>query len=112
MRETCIVCKERGSMGEESIVKEAERIIRRARRLTRTLYQLAYIALSDSPFSNDALEILTKFVENNIITNNQLNKILQDVERWKERRYAEYSSNEVEKMINRIKEEIRKRDEE
>ncbi len=99
-------------MSDMSIIREAERIIRRARRLSKTLYQLAYVALSDSPYANEALQLLTKFVENRIITNDQLNKILQDVERWKERRYAEYSNNEVEKMINRIKDEIRKRDEE
>jgi hypothetical protein len=95
-------------MSEDGIIREAERIIRRARRLTRTLYQLAYVALSDSPFANEALQLLTKFVENNIITNNQLNKILQDVERWKQRRYAEYSKDEVEKMIENIKRELKR----
>jgi hypothetical protein len=95
-------------MSDMSIIREAERIIRRARRLSKTLYQLAYVALSDSPYANEALQLLTKFVENRIITNDQLNKILQDVERWKERRYAEYSNSEVEKMIENIKRELRK----
>lgn len=91
----------------DSVIKEAELIVRRAKKVMRIAYQLAYIALSDTPYSSEAVRLLAKFVEKGIITSAQLNKILNDVQKWKERRYWEPGRN-TEEIASKVLEEVKK----
>ncbi len=93
----------------DSVIREAEQVVRRAKRLTKIVYQLAFVALSDTPYSSEAIRLLAKFVEKGIITNAQMSKILNDVQRWKERRYWEpgkYTERSAERVLKEVEKEM------
>lgn len=81
------------SFREKAIVTEARRIVRKAKRLQKTLYQLAFISVSDNPYSEEAYNMLLEFVKQGVISKRQLDKIIEDVKRWKEIRYREKMDN-------------------
>ncbi len=97
----------KGGLGMNSVIREAEQVVRKAKKLMRIVYQLAFVALSDTPYSGEAVRLLAKFVERGIITSAQLSKVLNDVQRWKERRYWEPGKS-VEEIASRVLDEVKK----
>jgi len=78
------------------LIREIEATIRSAKKITRMVYQLAFIALNGGVESDKAFELLHKMVEYNLIPRWYMEKVMKDVERWMKYRYRRFLEREEE----------------
>ena len=68
----------------EEVLQKAIRLIDRNKRIMRILYQLAFIVTSYSPDSNEARQILEEMKELGLVTQAEIDKAIEDVQRWRD----------------------------
>ena len=69
----------------EDLMTEAQKLVKRVKNTMKVVYQLAFIVTSEAPEKDDAYKLLKKMVDEGIITEAQMYKALNDVERWRKR---------------------------
>ena len=75
-------------MGElERWVREARKMVKKWREMDKVFYQLAFIATGNGPGAVEAIRKLREAVEKGFLTEEQMKKILRDVERWRKYRF-------------------------
>jgi len=72
-------------LGVEDIFSRAEELVKKSKQVMKVLYQLAFIATSESPDAAKAEELINKMIEMGLITERQKWKAYDDVVRWRKR---------------------------
>ena len=69
----------------DEVFRKAEELVKRAKKVDKILYQLAFVARSMSPLSEEAEKLLDELVELRVITKGQKAKALEDVRIFRDR---------------------------
>jgi hypothetical protein len=96
----------------KEIEKRANEIIKRAKQKSKLIYQLAFIATSDLPESEEAYRIMLEMVKMGMLSEKSLKKVIDQVTRWKIIRYRiENTEREagIEEIVREIKLELMKK---
>lgn len=69
----------------DEVFRKAEELVKRAKKVDKILYQLAFVARSMSPLSDEAEKLLDELVKLGVITKGQKAKALEDVRIFRDR---------------------------
>lgn len=71
------------AISEQELFKRAEDIINRAKKIMSTLYKLAFIATSDNPLREQAVELINEMKHRGLVSEEEIWKAMEDVKRWR-----------------------------
>ena len=84
------------SSNDEFFFKEIDAVIEKAKKTMKRLYQLCFIATSENPLKDEAVQLIEKMIEKGYVTRGEVLKAMEDVQRWRRifldrlsKRYAE-----------------------
>ena len=83
-------------------IKEAEKLVKKYKIIDKVLYQLAFIATGDGPGKLEAIMKLRELVNMGIITEQQYKKIIADARRWRQIKYREKFTRDVESAYEEV----------
>jgi len=72
-------------LSAEDIFAKAEELVKKSKQVMKVLYQLAFIATSESPDAPEAERLMNRMIELGLITERQKWKAIDDVQRWRRR---------------------------
>ncbi|MEM3414872.1 MAG: hypothetical protein QXP36_03750 [Conexivisphaerales archaeon] len=96
----------------KEIEKRANEIVKRAKQKSKLIYQLAFVATSDLPESEEAYRMLLEMVKTGMLSEKSLKKIIDQVTRWKVIRYRLENTEreaDIEEIVKEIKMELMKK---
>jgi hypothetical protein len=96
----------------KEIEKRANEIVKRAKQKSKLIYQLAFVATSDLPESEEAYRIMLEMVKMGMLSEKSLKKVIDQVARWRIIRYRIESTEreaDIEEIIREIKMELMKK---
>jgi len=96
----------------KEIEKRASEIVKRAKQKSKLVYQLAFVATSDLPESEEAYRMLLEMVKTGMLSERSLKKIIDQVTRWKVIRYRLENTEkeaDIEEIVREIKMELMKK---
>jgi hypothetical protein len=88
------------------IEKRANEIVKKAKQKSKLIYQLAFIATSELPESEEAYKMLLEMVKMGMLSEKSLKKVIDQVTRWRIIRYR-IENTEKESTIEEIVREIK-----
>lgn len=71
-------------MSSEIFIK-AKKLIDEVKQIQSTLYQLVFIMTSENPKSSKAKEIVDELVNMGLVSESEVRKAINDIERWREK---------------------------
>lgn len=83
-------------------LREAKKLVDKYKTIDRVLYQLAFIATGDGPGKLEAIMKLRELVEMGIITEQQYKKIIADARRWRQIKYHEKLTRDIESAYEEV----------
>jgi len=96
----------------KEIEKRANEIIKIAKRKSKLIYRLAFVATSDLPESEEAYRLLLEMVKMGMLSAKSLKKIIDQVSRWRVIRYRVENVEkeaDIEEIVREIKMELMKK---
>jgi len=69
------------------LIEKARRLVEEEKRIMKTLYQLAFIATSNSPRAEEAVRLIQEMMAKGLVSPKQAAKALEDVRRWRKIRF-------------------------
>jgi hypothetical protein len=94
------------------IEKRANEIVKKAKQKSKIIYQLAFVATSDLPESEEAYRMLLEMVKMGMLSEKSLKKIIDQVTRWRIIRYRVENTEkeaDIEEIVREIKMELMKK---
>jgi hypothetical protein len=94
------------------IEKRANEIVKRAKQKSKLIYQLAFVATSDLPESEEAYRVMLEMVKMGILSEKTLKKVIDQVTRWRIIRYRIENTEkeaDIEEIVREIKMELMKK---
>ena len=86
--------------------------MKKAKQKSKLIYQLAFVATSDLPESEEAYKTLLEMVKTGMLSEKSLKKIIDQVTRWKVIRYRLENTEreaDIEEIVKEIKMELMKK---
>jgi len=96
----------------KELEKRASEIVKIAKKKSKLIYQLAFVATSELPESDEAYKILLEMVKMGMLSEKTLKKVIDQVSRWRIIRYRVENVEkeaDIEEIVKEIKMELMKK---
>jgi hypothetical protein len=96
----------------KELEKRASEIVKIAKKKSKLIYQLAFVATSELPESDEAYKILLEMIKMGMISEKTLKKVIDQVSRWRIIRYRVENVEkeaDIEEIVREIKMELMKK---
>lgn len=71
------------TLEEDELFSKAKALIKRAKEIQKTLYQLCFIATSENPLKEEAERLIKEMIDKGLVTEAEVYKAKEDVKRWR-----------------------------